>query len=238
MAGGWRVSSGGSSMLGNHGGDDHPRRERLEASFSAGTAHFVPPVPPSEMNFARLARRAHPGVGRDGPRAGAGCPLGASPAADPAGGGLAAFAPQPQAARVRPGGPRRLPGRRRGHQPAPLGRVRALRLPQRAQRPPPRARRPPDRGGPRRMAVGGHRREAACRATGGPTASSRSPSRSGRWASYTRPRSVPTCRTCGPGATPRPCDSRSPKRHRRAAVPERRRAAPARARWSPRRAAV
>jgi hypothetical protein len=35
----------------------------LEASFSAGTAHFVPPVPPSEMNFAAwLAERTPPGA--------------------------------------------------------------------------------------------------------------------------------------------------------------------------------
>ena len=35
----------------------------LEASFSTGTAHFVPPVPPSEMNFAAwLAQRTPPGA--------------------------------------------------------------------------------------------------------------------------------------------------------------------------------
>ncbi len=92
----------------------------LEAPCRHAAAHFVPPVPPSEMKFgAWLAERtpAWAATVRDAGRAGArsGCTSPGSgrpsPAARPA---------QPPAARLRPGGPRGLPGRRRGHQPAAL----------------------------------------------------------------------------------------------------------------------
>ena len=133
----------------------------LEASSALERRISSPLCPPAEMDFAAWLAETHLRWAREPSRVLApGCrtlPIcrGSGPR------GPAGLSAQPQAARLRPGGPRRLPGGRRGHQPAAARRVRAVRLPNRAQRAPPRARRAPHGGRSGRLAVGRRRRQAA-----------------------------------------------------------------------------